>query len=250
MSAPKNEKKVAKATKAALKTRATKPAKTAGAPVASRTLDAPLFTLAGEAVGKASLPESLFGGPINKALLWAVARAEAANLRRGTAKTKGRGEVSGGGKKPWKQKSTGNARSGSNRSPVWRHGGIVFGPKPRDYSVVLQKKVRKGALRSALAARAKAARIVVVRETSMETPRTRVVADLLSKFSDASPRRPLFILDGAEENLDRSIRNIQGARSDRWENLQTSHILKSDWLVFSEKALAAAAALHTKAASV
>lgn len=212
-------------------------------------LDAPLFTLAGEVVGKASLPESLFGGPINKSLLWAIVRAEAANLRRGTAKTKGRGEVSGGGKKPWKQKSTGNARSGSNRSPIWRKGGIVFGPKPRDYSIPVQKKVRQGALRSALAARAKAARIVIVRETSMEKPRTRIVADLLSKFSDSFPRRPLFILDGAEENLDRSIRNIRGARSDRWENLQTSHILRSDWLVFSEKALAAASARHGKAAS-
>src|SRR3954470_12983864 len=129
-------------------------------------------------VGTAELPEA-FGQPVKKQLLWEIVRQQNANDRAGTASTKKRGDVSGGGKKPWKQKHTGNARHGSTREPQWRHGGNVFGPLPRDYSYEIPKKMRKAAIKSVLAQRLKEGKLVILDKLEMTKPSTKTVAAML-----------------------------------------------------------------------
>src|SRR3972149_4107393 len=124
----------------------------------------PVVTQAKVPVGELTLPESLFGGPVRRHLLYETVKMQRANRRAGSAATKTRGAVSGGGKKPWRQKGTGRARAGSSRNPLWRGGGTAFGPKPRDYSFKLPGKVQKGALRSALSLRAGQGGVTVVKE--------------------------------------------------------------------------------------
>ncbi|NLJ33201.1 MAG: 50S ribosomal protein L4, partial [Firmicutes bacterium] len=123
---------------------------------------AALYNIEGQQVGEVELPASVFAVEINQGAIKQVVNMQLANRRRGTASTKGRGEVRGGGRKPWRQKGTGRARHGSIRSPIWRGGAITFGPKPRDYTIRVPKKVRRLALRSALTAKVAAGKLLVV----------------------------------------------------------------------------------------
>lgn len=139
----------------------------------------PLYNMAGEKIGELPLPESVFGVEPNVPLMHQAVVAEEANRRQGTADTRTRAEVSGGGRKPWRQKGTGRARQGSIRAPHWTHGGVVFGPHPRDYDVALPKKMRRGALRSALSAKVRDGEVIAVDRIALERIRTRDIVDML-----------------------------------------------------------------------
>src|SRR5215467_6499858 len=145
-------------------------------------MQADVKNLKGETVKTVELPAEIFEAPINKDLMHQAYVRQMANARLGTHSTKTRGEVSGGGKKPWKQKGTGRARQGSTRAPHWRHGGIVFGPHPRDYRLSIPKKVRQLAKKSALNARAREEALLVVDPLGYEKPKTKPLAELFQKL--------------------------------------------------------------------
>ncbi|MGO0122805.1 50S ribosomal protein L4 [Desulfothermobacter acidiphilus] len=146
---------------------------------------ATVYNLAGEAVGEVELQESIFGVEPHTHLLHEATVMHLANRRRGTHSTKTRSEVRGGGRKPWRQKGTGRARHGSIRSPIWRKGGVVFGPKPRDYGFKLPCKARRLALKSALAAKWQAGSLVILEDLQLEAPKTKLAKDLLARFGVA-----------------------------------------------------------------
>src|SRR5947209_18716562 len=136
-----------------------------------------VFDREGKETGQLQLPEAIFGTPVNAAVLHQAVRRQQANERQGTHDTKTRGEVSGGGKKPWKQKGTGRARQGSTRAPQWRHGGVVFGPHPRSYERKMPRKQRRLALRAALSVKVRDGALRIVDEITLEGPKTRGVAE-------------------------------------------------------------------------
>ncbi len=162
-----------------------------------------------EKVGEIELAEQVFGAEVNEALLYEAVRNHMASLRRGTAKTKSRWEVSGSGKKLWRQKGTGRARMGSIRSPLWRHGATVHGPKPRDYSYRLPRKMLLGALRSALSAKLRDGELKVVSGFALPDHKTRTVAGVLRKLD--SEARSILLVDNEENrNLELGSRNLPG----------------------------------------
>jgi len=159
-------------------------------------------------VGSVDVKDDVFGGRVNTDLLWeSVVRANAAE-RRGTHATKNRANVSGSGKKPWRQKGTGRARVGSIRNPLWRHGGTVFGPQPRSYDYKLSKKVERGALRAALAAKLQAGELVVVDALAAEEIKTKAAAELLKTLGVTG--KAVLVDVAVDEKLSRSVRNIPG----------------------------------------
>jgi large subunit ribosomal protein L4 len=170
-------------------------------------IDFPLYGADGTRKGTCGLPVWLFGGEVNKPLLHQVTVAFTANKRQGTAATKTRAMVSGGGKKPWRQKGTGRARAGSIRSPIWRHGGIIFGPHPRGYRQKITKKMKRMALISAFSARAKEEGVAVYEIPEFEKPKTSIVYGALRKigFEDEIT---LLLTSGGKESLLISSRNI------------------------------------------
>jgi large subunit ribosomal protein L4 len=161
------------------------------------------------AVGRVDLPEGIFAGKVNQPLMHEVTVLWQRGQRAGTHDTKGRSEVSGGGKKPWKQKGTGRARSGSSRSPVWVGGGTVHGPEPRDYAVPVPKKKRQGALRSALSLQFREGNIVVLDGLAADRPKTATVAGALKALGMAGDK-VLLVLPKENEALEKSARNIAG----------------------------------------
>ena len=158
-------------------------------------------------VGEIDLADSVFAAEVNEALLYEAVRQYRASERSGTASTKVRGSVSGSGKKLWKQKGTGRARVGSVRSPIWRHGGTVHGPQPRDYSYKLPKKMAAGALRSALSAKLRDGELVVVNNFELSDHKTRNLKTALDRFE---AKKVLFVEAGENKNLELSTRNLQG----------------------------------------
>ena len=161
-----------------------------------------------EKVGAIEVSDDVFGGRVNRDLMWeSVVRANAAE-RRGTHMTKNRALVSGSGKKPWRQKGTGRARIGSIRNPLWRHGGTVFGPQPRSYAYPLPKKVEIGALRAALAAKVQSGDVVVVDELTAGEIKTKTAAEWLKRLGVTG--KAVLVDVAVDENLSRSVRNIPG----------------------------------------
>ena len=185
-------------------------------------------------VGTAELPES-FGQPVKKQLLWEVVRQQNANDRAGTASTKKRGDVSGGGKKPWKQKHTGNARHGSTREPQWRHGGNVFGPIPRDYSFHVPKKVRLGAIQSALTQRFKEGKLIVLDKFEVAKPSTKSAKAALRAL--VGEETALIVIGDRNPNLELSFRNIQGAKVLPVAGLNVRDVMKYNNLILTKGAL-------------
>jgi len=141
-----------------------------------------LYNVNGDQLGEVELNNEVFGVPVNSFVLHDVVVKHLAGRRRGTSDTKTRGEVSGGGRKPWRQKGTGRARHGSIRSPLWRGGGIIFGPHPRDYSYTIPKKVRRLAIKSALSSKVEGGKILVLDELKLERPKTREMLDILDNL--------------------------------------------------------------------
>jgi large subunit ribosomal protein L4 len=190
----------------------------------------------GKSTGKRDLPEELFGGEVKEAVMHQVVVAELAEARNGTASTKTRSEVRGGGSKPWRQKGTGRARHGSIRSPQWVGGGAVFGPKPRSYKVKVNKKMRTAALRSALADKAGSGNVWVL-DGFTET-RTKAAADALK--AAGIDGRVLVVLDPEDENsriVDRAFKNLDDAAFALHGSLSTYDVLVSDSVVFTAAAL-------------
>ena len=191
--------------------------------------------MAGEQVGTIELSEAVFGIEPNTALLHAAVKNYLANQRQGTQSALTRAEVSGGGIKPWRQKGTGRARAGSTRAPQFTHGGIVFAPKPRDYSYSLNKKEKRVALKSALSDKAANGNIIVVDGLAMEEIKTSVFAKFLNKVGAA--KKAMVITNGVNENVFKSARNIEGVTVTTAEILSTYEILNAGVLVVDKAAI-------------
>jgi large subunit ribosomal protein L4 len=184
-----------------------------------------------ETVDHCELPEAIFGAPVKPHLLHDVVRMQLANRRQGTAETKGRAEVSGGGKKPWKQKGTGRARAGSSRSPLWRHGGTVFGPHPRSYAYDVPKAVRRQALLAALTTKAQAGAVRIVESLGLERPSTKAMVALLKGAGVAG--KALVVLSARDGVLEKSARNLQTVRVLTVQGLNVYDVLRADTLVLT-----------------
>lgn len=195
-----------------------------------------VYNMQGEVVGEMELNEQIFGGPVNEAVLHSAVVMQLASRRQGTASTKTRAEVRGGGRKPWRQKGTGRARVGSIRSPLWRKGGIIFGPKPRNYGYNLPKKVRRLALRSALAAKVQEGNLVVVDELTLPEIKTKEMVKVL-KALKAEPKA-LVVTASDDEKVRKSARNIPGVLPLEAKGLNVYDILNHDKLVITKEAVA------------
>jgi large subunit ribosomal protein L4 len=193
---------------------------------------------------KVKLEDSAFGARFVGPLVHQSVRAEQAARRRGTAATKTRGKVSGGGAKPWRQKGTGRARAGSNRSPIWTGGGTVFGPQPRSYTFKVNRKEQRAALRSALSLHAERKSIAILDASSFEAPKTRQALDLLEDWIPESRKpQPTLVVLGAEESAAAlSFRNIARVAVLTPENVGVTDLLGAAWLLISEGALEALSA--------
>ncbi len=185
-------------------------------------------------VGSIDLSDEIFGVKVNVALVHQVLKAQLAGRRQGTAKTKVKSEVRGGGKKPFKQKGTGNARQGSTRSPLHPGGGQSFGPQPRDYTQATPKEMMRGALRSALSDRVKASRLLIVDEFKFPKIKTSEFATMLSKGLQLTK---VLIVDDQNKNLELSSRNVPHVKVLRTEGLNVYDVIKHDWLVITKKAI-------------
>jgi len=163
-----------------------------------------VYNMNREKVGSVDLADAVFGAEVKEHLLYAAVRYQRAAARQGTHKAKERAEVRGGGRKPWRQKGTGRARQGSIRSPQWRGGGTVFGPRVRSHAFKLNKKVRKAALRSALSRRCEEAKVVVLDELSFDAPKTRQVVDLMQRFELSD----MLLVATPDDNVSKSARNL------------------------------------------
>jgi large subunit ribosomal protein L4 len=184
-----------------------------------------------ERVDNLTLPEAVFGAEVKPHLLHEVVRMQRANRRQGSADTKGRSDVSGGGRKPWRQKGTGRARAGTIRSPLWRHGGTIFGPHPRDYGYQVPKAVRRQALCGALTAKAQAGAVRLVESLSLEKPSTKMVRGLLKALGVSG--RTLVILAGRDGVVEKSVRNLSDVRVLTVQGLNVYDILRADTLVLT-----------------
>ena len=192
--------------------------------------------MAGKSVGEITLSDAVFGIKPNAAVMHAAVVNYLANQRQGTQSTLTRTEVSGGGKKPWRQKGTGHARQGSTRAPQWRHGGIVHAPKPRDYSYSLNKKVKRLALKSALSDKVLTGDMIVLDELKTDTYKTKVVADCLKAIG--AGKKTLIVLEDNNAFAVKSIANIAGAKSAQVGTINTYDIINADTLVVVKNAVA------------
>jgi large subunit ribosomal protein L4 len=194
-----------------------------------------LYNQTGASIGEIELNDAVFGIEPNQAVLFDAIIMQRATLRQGTHKVKGRSEVRGGGRKPWKQKGTGRARQGSIRSPQWRGGGIVFGPTPRSYSYKLNKKVRKLALKSALSSKVQADEILVLDELTLNAPKTKEMVKVLSGLN--VERKALIVTTDANEMVELSARNIPGVTVLNAEAVNVLDLAHHDKLIITKGAV-------------
>jgi len=182
-------------------------------------------------IAELELNDLVFGAEVNEHILYEVVKMQLACRRQGNASTKGRSDVRGGGRKPWRQKGTGRARAGTNRSPLWRGGGIVFGPHPRDYSYKVPKKIKKAALRSALSMKVKEDKVVILRDFPLDEIKTKRFKELFDKLELG---KTLFVLDEKNVVLEKSSRNLKDVKMMRSEGINVYDLLKYDNLVLLE----------------
>ena len=194
-----------------------------------------LFNMAGQQVGEIDLSEGVFGIEPNQAVVHEVVKNHLANCRQGTQSALTRAEVSGGGKKPWRQKGTGHARQGSTRAPQWTHGGIVFAPKPRSYRTSLNKKARRLALKSALSAKAAAGNVLVVDGLKLDEVKTKTMQGFLNALEAG---KPVVITADVDNNVVLSARNIPGVVTTTAKVLSVYDIVNAKQLVIDKAALA------------
>ena len=189
----------------------------------------------GSSVGEIELNDAIFMNQINVPIMHQAVRVYLASLRRGTHNTKNRAAVAGGGKKPWRQKGTGRASFGSSRNPVWRGGGVVFGPTPRDYSIAMPKKMRRAALLSALSSKLADGDLIVIDELDFEAPKTKEMARILNNIGAANA---LVVLCEDALNAALSLRNIASVEAVPFDGMNTYNVLYHNKLVITKAALA------------
>ncbi len=195
-----------------------------------------VIDMAGKEVGKITLSDAVFGIEPNAVVMHAAVVNYLANQRQGTQSALTRTEVSGGGKKPWRQKGTGHARQGSTRAPQWTHGGIVHAPKPRDYSYSLNKKVKRLALKSALSDKVLSSSLIVLDELKLESYKTKVVADCLKVIG--AGKKALIVLDDNNPVAIKSCANITGVKTAQVNTINTYDVIGADTLIIVKSAVA------------
>ena len=192
--------------------------------------------MAGKVVGTIELSDKVFGAEVNEAVLHTAVRAYLMNQRQGTQSTLTRSEVSGGGRKPWKQKGTGHARQGSTRSPQWTHGGIALGPKPRSYRVSLSKSIKRTALFSALSSKVVSNELVVIDNITATEYKTKAMVGMLNAVGAA--RKTLIVLPEVNPFVIKSCANIEGVKTTQWNTINVYDILNCDTLIVAQGAVA------------
>ena len=188
-----------------------------------------VMDMTGKEVGEMTLSDVIFGAEVNKAVLHAAVRAYLMNQRQGTQSTLTRSEVSGGGKKPWRQKGTGRARQGSTRSPQWTHGGIALGPKPRTYRTDLNKKTKRLALLSALADKYNSGKLVVVDDITLDAYKTKTMVNMFKALG--AERKPLVVLPEVNSFVVKSCANIPGAKTCLYNTINVYDIMNADTFI-------------------
>ena len=194
-----------------------------------------VYNMEGKEVGKMELNDAIFGVEVNEHLVHMAVVSQLANKRQGTQSAKTRSEVSGGGRKPWRQKGTGHARQGSTRAPQWKGGGVVFAPKPRDYSFKLNKKEKRAALLSALTSRVLENKMVVVDELKLDEVKTKKFAEVMNNLK---VNKALVVLNDVDSNVILSARNIPTVKTAQTNEINVYDILKYDTLVVTKAAVA------------
>ena len=195
-----------------------------------------VLNMAGAEVGTVELSDGIFGIEPNEAVVHEVVKNHLANCRQGTQSALTRAEVSGGGKKPWRQKGTGHARQGSTRAPQWTHGGIVFAPKPREYRYTLNKKVKRLAMKSALSSKVRDNEMIVIDQISADSYKTKTIADMLKAVG--SEKKALIVLNTVDEKVIASARNIPGVKTAQVNTLNVYDILGADKFIVVKDAVA------------
>ena len=195
-----------------------------------------VVNMTGKEVGEIALSDVIFGAEVNEAVLHAAVRAFLMNQRQGTQSTLTRSEVSGGGKKPWRQKGTGRARQGSTRSPQWTHGGVALGPKPRDYRIDMNKKTKRVALYSALSAKVAAGDLIVVDDIKCEGYKTKTITAMLNAIG--AEKKALIVLDAVDQFVVKSAANIPGVKTSVYNTINVYDVLNADKFVVSKAAIA------------
>ena len=228
--------------------RAARPSLTTDFPHAGSSLEQPIFSMEGKKVGTVALPPEIFGAPWRADLVHQVTTAMQANLRQNRAHTKDRSEVSGGGKKPWKQKGTGQARHGATRSPIWRHGGITFGPRNvRNYSEKINKKMRIGALLSVLSRKAKEGEIILVNNFAISAPKTSVAKTVIEKLAKGAgaaelvtkkKNTALIALASYNKNTTKSFSNFGNMKTEETRSLNPVDVLTHKYLIIENPEVA------------
>lgn len=194
-----------------------------------------LLNVSGQEVGDLELSDAVFGVEVNQHVLYEVVKNQLANKRQGTQSAKTRSEVRGGGKKPWRQKGTGRARQGSIRAPHWKGGGVIFAPKPRDYSYKVPKKVRRLAMKSALSSKVQNDELVVLDELNFAAPKTKEMVSVLSNVKSA--KKALIVTVEKNENVIKSSSNIAGVQTVTVDTLNVYDILKYDSFIITKEAV-------------
>lgn len=189
----------------------------------------------GKETGSVQLPDGIFGGKVNESVIHQAVVMYLANQRQGNAATKTRGEVSGGGRKPWRQKGTGRARAGSSRSPLWHKGGVVFGPHPREYGYSISKKTRIAALRASLNAKFQANELLCVEDIKLDKPKTKEVALIIKAFKLRG--KVLAIFDGASNDVTLASRNIRFLSISRASDINAYDVLKNKTVLMTKSAI-------------
>ena len=194
-----------------------------------------VMDMAGKVVGEITLSDVIFGAEVNGAVLHAAVRAYLMNQRQGTQSTLTRTEVSGGGKKPWRQKGTGRARQGSTRAPQWTHGGIALGPKPRDYRITLNKKTKRAALYSALSAKVAEGNLVVVDDIKCAEFKTKTIVNMLNALG--ADKKSLIVLPEVDTFVIKSSANIPGVVTTLYNTVNVYDVLNADKFIISKAAV-------------
>lgn len=193
-----------------------------------------VYDIQNNRISEIALNDAVFGAEVNQDAIYEVVKMQMASRRMGTASTKGRSDVRGGGKKPWRQKGTGRARAGHSRSPIWRGGGIIFGPTPHGYSYKPPKKVRRIALISALSMKLKEEKMIILRDFPMDEIKTKRFLEVVERFGLS---RALFVIDGSQPILEKSSRNIKEIKMVRSEGINVYDLLKYDHVVLLEPSI-------------
>ena len=194
-----------------------------------------VFDMAGKEVGEITLSDVIFGAEIKGAVLHAAVRTYLMNQRQGTQSTLTRSEVSGGGRKPWRQKGTGRARQGSTRSPQWTHGGIALGPKPRDYRITMNKKTKRVALYSALSAKVAEGNLIVVDDIKCTEFKTKTIVNMLNALG--AEKKSLIVLPEVDKFVVKSASNVPGVVTSVYSNINVYDILNADKFIISKAAV-------------